>query len=215
MGLNLGDFFPGEHDPSGGYWLGTAPEKPPALRSFTFGHLLDPDHREVARWSWRARVMHDGGAEYNLALMYRSGDGLPRSACEAARLFRDAAWDGIGAARAHLPKPAPGTAQRVVTQGLPDDNAFLQAQRALLSPRPQETANVVVLFRQAAAAGGPAAAMALYDLGWCYENGIGVAADTTQAYALYVRAAAVTADHGLRDLAETSAVNLRATMSYP
>ena len=40
VGLDLGDFFPGEHDLSGGLWLGTAPEKSPALRSFTFGHLL-------------------------------------------------------------------------------------------------------------------------------------------------------------------------------
>ena len=40
VGLSLADFFPGEHDPSGGFWLGKASEKPHDLRSFTFGHML-------------------------------------------------------------------------------------------------------------------------------------------------------------------------------
>ena len=40
VGLSLADFFPGENDPPGGFWLGKASEKPPDLRSFTFGHLL-------------------------------------------------------------------------------------------------------------------------------------------------------------------------------
>ena len=40
VGLSLGDFFPGENDPPGGFWLGKASEKPPDLRPFTFGHLL-------------------------------------------------------------------------------------------------------------------------------------------------------------------------------
>ena len=39
-GLSLADFFPGEHDPPGGFWLRKASEKPPNLGSFTFGHLL-------------------------------------------------------------------------------------------------------------------------------------------------------------------------------
>ena len=171
------------------------------------------NHRQAARWYRRAAALHDGRAEYNLALMYRSGDGVPRSPAEAEQLFRAAARDGAGAGVHDLPKPPADALRRVVTHSVrapDDDTAFLQAQRALLSRRPQETANAVVLFRQAAAAGGPASALALYDLGWCYENGMGVTADAARAYALYVRAAAVTDDHGLRDLAETGAVALRA-----
>lgn len=40
VGLSLADFFPGEADPPGGFWLGKASEKPPDLRSFAFGHLV-------------------------------------------------------------------------------------------------------------------------------------------------------------------------------
>ena len=179
--------------------------------SYDSGVGIGRDHRQAARWYARAAALHDGRAEYNLALMYRSGDGVPRSPAQAERLFRAAARDGASAGDAQLPRPPADATRRLVTHSAPDDDtAFLQAQRALLSRQPRETADAVVLFRQAAAARGPAAALALYDLGWCYENGIGVAADTAQAYALYVRAAAVTDDHTLRELAETGAVALRA-----
>ena len=148
--------------------------------------------------------------------MYRSGDGVSRSPGEASRLFRAAAGDGIEAARTFLPKvssPASaGVVRGRVTHGVVggDDVALLQAQRALLSRQPREAATAAALFRQAADAGGPGAALAMYDLAWCYENGIGVPADRSRAYALYVRAAAETGDRGIRDLAETGAVALRA-----
>ncbi len=181
--------------------------------SYDSGIGVARNHRQAARWYRRGAALHDSRAEYNLALMYRSGDGVPRSAAEAERLFQAAARDGATAGVDNRPKPPAETVRGVVTHSahVPDDDtAFLQAQRALLSRQPQETANAVVLFRQAAAAGGPASAPALYDLGWCYENGMGVTADAARAYALYVRAAAVTDDQSLRALAESGAVALRA-----
>ncbi len=183
--------------------------------SYDSGIGVGRDHREAARWYGRAASRHHGRAEYDLALMYRAGDGVPRSPAAAARLFQAAARDGVGAASAYLPRPLPDRPRRSAapapTPDPPDDDGpFLQAQRALLSRRPQEAAEAVVLFRQAAAAPGPAAAPALYDLGWCYENGVGVPADPSRAYQSYVRAAAVTDDHDLRDLAEGAAVALHA-----
>ncbi len=181
--------------------------------SYDSGIGIARNHRQAARWYRRAAALHDSRAEYNLALMYRSGDGVPRSPAEAEQLFQAAARDGASAGAGDLSRPPADAIRRVVTHSAhapDDDTAFLQAQRALLSRQPQETANAVVLFQQAAAAGGPASALALYDLGWCYENGMGVTANAGRAYALYVRAAAVTDDQTLRDLAETGAVALRA-----
>ena len=186
--------------------------------AYDSGTGIRRDPQEAARWYRRAAARHFGRADYDLALMYRSGDGVPRSTIEATRFFRAAAQDGISAANAHLPQTVSARMQpeprdeshRLVTHVVPnDDAAFLQAQRALLSRQPQETADAISLFRQAASEGGPAAALALYDLGWCYENGVGVSTNRSQAYALYIRAAAETDDHGLRDLAEAGAVALR------
>ena len=191
--------------------------------SYDAGNGVPRNHRAAASWYGRAAALHHGRAEYDLALMYRSGDGVPRSPGEAVRLFRAAAGDGIDAARPYLPKPylpgpargarpPAGTVHGTVTHGVPgDDVALLQAQQALLSRQPREAATAAALFRQAADAGGPGAALAMYDLGWCYENGIGLPADRSRAYALYVRAAAVTDDRGIRDLAETGAVAVRAS----
>ena len=192
--------------------------------SYDAGNGVPRDHRAAAGWYGRAAALHHGRAEYDLALMYRSGDGVPRSPGEASRLFRAAAGDGIEAARAFLPQSAlarsapdhagapAGAVRGTVTHGVVgEDVALLQAQRALLSRQPREAATAAVLFRQAADAGGPGAALAMYDLAWCYENGIGVPADRSRAYALYVRAAAVTDDRGIRDLAESGAVGLRAS----
>lgn len=165
------------------------------------------DKAEAAQWYARAAARHHGRAEYNLALMYEAGDGVRRSHVKAIRLFTAAERDGISAAASHLP------AQGRVTVGAPppvEDTEFLQAQRALLSRDPQETATAITLFRQIAAGGGAAAPMARYDLGWCYENGVGVGADRDQAYILYLQAARQTDDPGLRALAQSTALGLHA-----
>ena len=175
--------------------------------SYDSGAAVARDGAKAARWYARAAARHFGRAEYNLALMYESGDGVRRDPAAARRLFRDAAGDGIAAARSHLP------VTREVTLQLPppdDDALFRNAQRALLSRTPEDAARAAALFRQAAQQDGPAGQMAAYDLAWCYENGIGVAVDQSQAYALYVRVAADAVDPALRGLAEAGATGVRA-----
>ena len=175
--------------------------------SYDSGTGIVRDAATAARWYARAAARHFGRAEYNLALMYESGDGVRRSPAAAARLFRDAAGDGIAAARSHLP------VTREVTLQLPppdDDALFHDAQRALLSRTPEDATRAAALFRQAAQRNDPAGQMAAYDLAWCYENGIGVAVDRSQAYALYGRVAANAADPALRGLAEAGATGVRA-----
>ena len=169
------------------------------------------DHCEAARWYGQAAERHDGRAEYNLALMLTAGDGIPRDPARAQRLFANAARDGVAAASAHLRHPLPGAAMNSVPVD-PEDAAFGQAQRALLSRQPQEKADAAALFRRAAAGHGPAASLAQYDLAWCTENGIGTPVDREQAYRLYLEAAAGTSNIGLHQLAVAGALHVRAQM---
>jgi TPR repeat protein len=58
--------------------------------------------------------------------------------------------------------------------------------------------------------GDPAAQ---YDLGYCLENGIGVAMDLYGAYAMYLQAAAVTDDSRLKMVAESGAGAVKAHLA--
>ena len=174
--------------------------------SYDGGTGVPRDGATAARWYARAAARHFGRAEYNLALMYETGDGVRHDPAAASRLFRAAASHGIAAARAHLP-----ATQEVMLQLPPpnDDALFLSAQRALLSRTPADAARAAALFQQAATQDSPAGQMAAYDLAWCYENGVGVAANRSQAYALYVHVAANADDPALRRLAEAGALEAR------
>ena len=176
--------------------------------SYDSGTGVARDSVAAARWYARAAARRFGRAEYNLALMYEAGDGVRHDPAAASRLFRDAAGDGIAAARSHLPV----TREVTLRTPPPDDDAlFRNAQRALLSRTPEDAARAAALFRQAARQDDAAGQMAAYDLAWCYENGVGVAVDRLEAYALYVHVAASADDPALRSLAEAGAVEVRGT----
>lgn len=173
--------------------------------SYDSGGKVPRDEAAAAYWYGRGAALHHGRSEYNLALMYQAGEGVRRDPVVANRLFEAAARDGIAAARAHLPLPRKVVARQ---RQDPGDGLFMQAQRALISRDPQALAVAAGLFRQVGAGRGTDADMAQYDLGWCYENGVGVPVDRQQAYALYLHVAAETADPSLRDLAEAGAMAL-------
>ena len=166
---------------------------------FNIGALYDSgggvprDHAVAADWYRKAAAQGVGRAAYALGLMYEAGDGVPNDRDQAMRYFRQALTSGITAARSHL--AALGTSnQRVKNDKVagrepPEDSGaeeFERAQELLLESTPETLPAAIALLRRAADKGDPAAA---YNLGYCYEKGIGTDADRQQAYAWYKRAA--------------------------
>ena len=97
----------------------------------------------------------------------------------------------------------------------PDDPAtreFERAQRSVLTRGVANSPRAARLFRHAAEKHN---ALAEYDLGYCYEHGLGVPADPAAAALWYNRAATDSADSSLRAMAQTSAGNLQTQPSTP
>ena len=79
---------------------------------------------------------------------------------------------------------------------------FQQAQQAVAHPRASDAdTRAAALFRKAADAGNPLAA---YNLGYCYEHGIGVSASIDQALTWYRRSASTASDPAVRAIAANS-----------
>ncbi len=161
--------------------------------------------QEAAAWYRKAAAKGFARAEYNLALLEEDGVGVPRSRARAIALFRQAAAQGLGAARSHLAALGQRDTQPAIK---PKDDAladFQRAQETLLNRGAAEAARLAALFRRAADRHN---AVAEYDLGYCYEHGVGVAADRAQARAWYERALADTQDSHLHEIAQDSASKL-------
>ena len=106
----------------------------------------------------------DADAQYNLALMYRKGQGVPQDDAEAARWYRKSAEQGYANAQYNL------GVMYAKGQGVPEDYA-----------------EAVKWYRKAAAQGK---ADAQYNLGVTYYNGQGVPQDYVQAHMWFDLAAA-------------------------
>ncbi len=143
-------------------------------------------------------------------MMYEAGTGVQRDRARAVQLYTRAAEHGIAAARAHLAELGQrftGTSRPIEDTGMRD---FQQAQQLLLTRNAAEMAHAVELFRRAAEQHN---SLAAYDLGYCYEHGMGVSADRVQAYAWYQRAAAEAKNADLRLIAATGAHNLESQLT--
>ncbi len=192
-------------------WYKRAAEAGSAAGAFNVGVFydnglgVDQDQREAAIWYGRAAAGGFARAQYNLALLEEQGDGVPRNRAKAIGLFRQAAAQGLTAARAHL--AALGQRYAGAPVKPPDDSMadFQHAQDVLLSRGAAESASMAALFRRAAERHN---AVAEYDLGYCYEHGVGVAADVSQADIWYQRAVADAHDSPLHDIAKQSAAKL-------
>ena len=63
---------------------------------------MKQDYREAARWYRKAADLGDPIAQYNLGVMYRSGQGVPQNSSEAARWYQKAAEQGDPDAQKNL-----------------------------------------------------------------------------------------------------------------
>ena len=161
--------------------------------------------REAAVWYRKAAAKDFARAEYNLALLEEGGAGVPRNRTGAIALFRQAAAQGLGASRSHLAALGQHVTQASVK---PKEDAltdFQRAQDTLLNRGAADAARLATLFRRAADRHN---AVAEYDLGYCYEHGVGIAADPAQARTWYKRALADTQDSHLHEIAQESASKL-------
>ncbi len=83
---------------------------------------------------------------------------------------------------------------------------FERAQRSVLTRGAANSSRAARLFRRAAEKHN---ALAEYDLGYCFEHGLGVHADPAAAALWYNRAANDSSDNSLRAMAQTSAGNVQ------
>ena len=150
-------------------------------------------------WYEKASRAGSGRADYDLGLMYEYGTGTARDRQQAIRYYRAAVAHGVTEGRAHLARMGVSYAG-ATGQAKPDPamTDFQQAQRALLARGPDGDAKAATLFRKAADGGD---ALAAYNLGYCYEHGIGVAPSVDQAMLWYRKSAASATDPALREIA--------------
>ena len=174
------------------------------------GRGVPSDPQKAAFWYARAAAKGFARAEYNLAMMYEAGSGVPRNLPHAIQLYVKAANHGISAAQGHL--AALGQTFTRVGHDTGDTAMleFQQAQQILLSRGVAEAAHAVELFRRAAEQHN---SLAEYDLGYCYENGIGVPRDLLQAYGWYRRAATDASSDPLRSIAMAGAHGLEGRLN--
>lgn len=155
----------------------------------------------------RATQAGSGRADYNLGLIYESGISVPADRPRAIRYFRHAVAHGVSEGRAHLARLGTSYAGTVsAPKADPAMTNFQQAQRALLARGANADATAAALFRKAADGGN---AMAAYNLGYCYEHGIGVPRSAEQAIVWYRQSAASAAEPALREMAASGEQSLK------
>jgi TPR repeat protein len=192
-------------------WYRHAADAGNAAGAFNVAVLYDAglgvpqDAAKAASWYARSAAAGFARAEYNLALMYEAGTGVPQNRNYAIALYKRAAGDGIAAARTRL--AALGQPSISATHNAQDlaTEYFQRAQQLLLSRGSEQAERAAALFRQAAERRNP---LAEYDLGYCYEKGIGVPHDQEQADTWYRRAQADASDSAMRSIADAAAGNL-------
>ena len=207
-------------------WYRRAADEGSASGAFNVGILYDlgqgvtRDHAEAARWYARAADAGFGRAEYDLGLMYETGDGVPRDTRRAAQLFRSAQRHGLTAAAGHLARLGQPTTRFVVRQVSAQERVetlnldeFRRAQMQMLDRTPEQAGAAVSSFRRVAERRDAIAQYAQYDLGYCYENGVGVGADKRQAYSWYLRSSLNGGDSAVSSIAASAARNLEAQLT--
>jgi len=151
-------------------WYRMAAEQGDPYSQTRLGYLYEKglgvprDDALAAQWYAKAAFAGDQTGQSNLGIMYRDGRGVARNYKEAEKWFSLAAEQGSAWALMNV-----GLLYTHGGDGLPLD--YVKA---------------IDFFHKAAEGGDPDA---LYDLGWVYEQGLGVPADRQRAIEWYSKAA--------------------------
>ncbi len=157
-----------------------------------------------------ARQRIAGQTGHSLALPAQPGNVVQKGQADAGHYFKIAAENDITPAPQRA-DAALDTAKPPVAATAAADPALLRAQRLIMARGVARIdARSIRALRTAALHGNP---VAQYDLGFCYQNGFGVAADRVQAYVWYRRAMNTTAPASLVDAASTQVRVLEAQLS--
>ena len=208
-------------------WYRRAAAGGSVVAAFNIGVLYDggfgvnADQSEAAAWYAKAAADGFGRADYNLAMLYEAGAGVPHDRERAVALFHAAAAQGISAAAVHLaalhapigklPREPGASPERKPVEDSASQE-LQHAQEALLNRGAADARRATRLFRQAANGHN---AVAEYDLGYCYEHGLGLTADPAKAAQWYRRAASDASDDALRSVAQASATTLEEQSATP
>jgi uncharacterized protein len=141
------------------------------------GTNVPQDYQKAAQWYEKAAGQGHAGAQLNLGQMYAKGQGVPRDPAKARQLIEAAAKQGLPPAQRALAELRGGT------QSAPGDDFWKQGKTQYLAG---DKKGAVPLFLKAANAGHPEA---MYEMGYLYENGDGVAKDIKQAAGWYRKGA--------------------------
>jgi TPR repeat protein len=158
------------------------------------GAGVDRDYAEAMKWYLRAAQSGNAIGEYNIAMLYKFGKGVSKDPAETRAWLGKAARHGDGDAARMV-----GQIYRVgehvgsdmleaakwYTLGSEQGDAVSQFELGamyLSGPLEKDAKKAFSLFERAAAQGNTNAE---YQLGVCYENGIGVAADIDKAVEAY------------------------------
>ncbi|MBO0711663.1 MAG: sel1 repeat family protein [Acetobacteraceae bacterium] len=170
------------------YWYERAAALGNPAAMFAAGQFYDtgrgvaPDRARAVEYYQRAAARGFGPAEYRLAVLTEKSD---RAA--SLRLYKSAAAHGSAKAQQRLAALTGQATGQGAGQGGTPSPAFDQAQSSMLaegvaSGSPQA-------LRHLEQAAQKQDALAQYDLGYYYENGIGLPVDKVKAFVWYKRAA--------------------------
>jgi len=140
-----------------------------------------------------------GRAAFNLALLYERGDGVEQDSRAAEQYFRQAERQGVRAARAHLP------GRNLRTVDADDGDLPFNTIHAIGGDVPERRPADAARLQDQAAQGDP---VALYDLAYHLEKGIGLGADPRGALMMYQQVAYNAQDDRLKMVASAAAAHL-------
>jgi TPR repeat protein/transglutaminase-like putative cysteine protease len=166
--------------------------------AYATGQGVAQDDAEAHRWYLKAAASNNATAEYNLALHYKHGESVKKDLGEMRAWLAKSATHGdvdaarqLGQAYRDGDGVKPDLIEAATWYALGSDNGDAVSQfelgaMYLRGPLEKDAKKAFALFQRAAAQGNT---NARYQLGVCYENGIGVVANLDQAVLAYQRAA--------------------------